>query len=70
MSRAQHVEDLKNKLLPGIRERLMLLMEKKIPDYRKEKGIPLAMDCILVTMAYEFAALMEATNTSASKEAP
>lgn len=55
MGTAQRVEELKAKILPGMRERCMILMEQKVPDYRKEKGMPAAMECILETVAYEFA---------------
>ena len=57
MGTAQRVEELKARILPGMRERCMILMETKIPDYTREKGIPSAMACILEIVAYEFACI-------------
>jgi len=69
MSTANKVEDLKKKILPGMRERYMILMEQKVPDYRKEKGMPAAMECILETVAYEFACFTVA-GIDATRNAP
>ena len=70
MSTASHAEALKCRILPGMRERCMILMEQKVPDYRKEKGMPAAMECLLETVAYEFACFVVAGIEAAERKAP